>query len=67
MSYIRHEDGTRDRRYTIQRECCGFATPRWVARFAGAWVGQAATQMGAVEIARQHQEGRLAVLAGEAS
>ncbi len=27
-----------DRRFTIAREYCGEATPRWVLRFCGEWV-----------------------------
>lgn len=57
---IRHADGTQDRRYSIRREYCGHATAQWVARFCGAWLGCSSTQMGAVELASVHQEGRLA-------
>lgn len=48
----------RDRRYGIAREFCGQVGPVWVVRFAGAWLGWASCQMGALEIARKHQEGR---------
>jgi len=29
----------RDRRYTVTIEYCGYATPRFVARFCGDWLG----------------------------
>ena len=29
-----------DSRYTVNREFCGYESPRWVARFCGDWLGQ---------------------------
>lgn len=29
----------KDRRYTINREYCGYSKPRWVVRFCGVWCG----------------------------
>jgi hypothetical protein len=67
MNTIRHNDGTKDGRYSIQRVWCGYPTRQWVAYFCGQWLGCAPTQMGALDLARKHQEARLAVLEGRAS
>ncbi len=61
---IRHTDGSPDRRYTFTRECCGYFDPRWVARFAGRWIGSAPTRTDAVRIASEHKAARDVVLAG---
>jgi hypothetical protein len=42
-----------DERYSVRLEYCGYATPRWVARFCGDWIGQAETEEGAHALAAQ--------------
>jgi hypothetical protein len=52
-----------DNRYSIRREFCGYATPRWVARFCGDWIGQAETRDVARELALQFAKARNHALA----
>jgi len=52
---IRHENGRRDGRYTVTRELCGEATPRYVARFCGDWIGKADDAPGAWAQAEVHR------------
>jgi hypothetical protein len=40
----------KDRRFTVTRECCGHATPQFVARFCGDWIGSATTEFDAREL-----------------
>lgn len=40
-----------DSRYTVAREFCGHAEPRFVVRFCGDWVGQRTTYPAAVTLA----------------
>lgn len=37
----------KDRRYSIEREFCGYVGPRFVARFCDEWIGQSETKEGA--------------------
>lgn len=57
----------KDKRYTIQREWCGYSTPRWVVRFCDRWVGQRETRREARSLAREHKAGRDAILEGRAA
>ncbi len=50
-----------DRRYTLRLEFCGYATARYVVRFCGEWVGQAATKAEASELRNTFESGRWAV------
>ena len=54
----------RDRRYTINLEYCGHARRRHVARFCGAWLGQAASRTAALAVATAHAVLRNAILDG---
>ena len=57
----------KDRRYSIAREHCGYAKPRWVARFCGDWVGQGEHQSDAVMICIAHADKREAAISAFAS
>jgi hypothetical protein len=46
---------SKDARYTIGLEWCGYPERRHVARFCSDWIGQAETREGAEELARQHR------------
>ena len=48
-----------DRRYTIAREYCGHARPRFVARFCGDWLGQSRRRHRAVAITAAHRAAQL--------
>ena len=41
----------RDRRYTVTIEFCGYATPRFVARFCGDWLGCSISRASAAMLA----------------
>ena len=56
----------RDRRYTINLEYCGHARRRHVARFCGAWLGQAASRTAAQAIATAYAALRNPILDGPA-
>lgn len=58
---------TRDRRYRIALEWCGYAKPRLVIRFCGEWVGQAQAREGAKLIQDARTAERLALFAFFAS
>ena len=49
---------TSDPRYSIAQEYCGHDTPRWVVRFCGDWVGEAATKVKARELAMEYELAR---------
>lgn len=51
---IKHADGTIDKRYTVSLEYCGYAKPRYVARFCGDWLGQRETKTDAWELCQQY-------------
>lgn len=55
-----------DARYTLSREYCGYAKPRYVIRFCGDWVGQDKTKSGAAMIYIAHADGRDRALRGVA-
>jgi len=48
-----------DRRFSVAREFCGYATAQFVARFCGLWIGCAATKMQARELANQFNATRI--------
>lgn len=37
-----------DARFTLTREWCGYARPRWVLRFCGEWLGSYSNKVSAV-------------------
>ena len=54
----------KDARYSIRREWCGYAEPRWVARFCERWIGQSGTRDGALSLRDGHAAIRRAALEG---
>ena len=44
-----------DSRYTVTREHCGHAQPRYVARFCDEWIGQSVSYPTAVLLATGHR------------
>lgn len=44
-----------DARYTVSREYCGYADPRFVARFCGEWIGQDKSYPVAVMLVTGHR------------
>lgn len=56
----------RDKRYTIRREWCGYAEPRFVVRFCGDWIGQSASRLDAEAIRDHHAAERHRILTGQA-
>lgn len=49
---------TRDKRYTVRKEYCGYAQARFVARFCGEWLGCSESRGGALALVRAHQASR---------
>ncbi len=49
---------TTDRRYTINCEYCGYAEPRYVARFCDEWIGQDKTRADASALISRHKTAR---------
>jgi hypothetical protein len=47
-----------DARYTVAKEYCGQAAPRWVARFCGEWLGQSISRNTAVMLCIGHSARR---------
>jgi len=60
----RHDDGCRDRRYSIQLEFCGYPRRRHVVRFCGDYIGNTESQGQACAIARKHAARRRSELSG---
>lgn len=56
LGTIKHFKG--DARYTLSREYCGYAKPRYVVRFCDEWVGQDETKSGAAMIYIAHADER---------
>lgn len=54
-----------DGRYQIAREYCGYAEPRWVARFCDEWLGQDKYRSGAVMLCIAHGDARERELEGK--
>ena len=54
-----------DARYTFALEWCGAKVPLWVARFDGAWLGSARTNLGAKRIAGAHRRNLVRALKGK--
>lgn len=44
-----------DSRYTVRKEYCGHAEPRFVARFCGEWIGQSKFYTSAVALCVGHK------------
>ena len=44
-----------DQRYTVTREWCGDAKPRYITRFCGEWIAKATTYPAAVMLATGHR------------
>ena len=59
---IIHADKKTDKRYSVQREFCGYSEARFVSRFCGEWLGQSEKYLGAVSIAKKHQRARLVAI-----
>lgn len=57
----------KDRRYALQREWCGHARPRWVARFCDQWIGSSASALGGRHLIADHAANRLAQIQGLAA
>lgn len=55
---VTHKDGTKDKRYTITREYCGYETKRNVARFCGEWIGQSMSRGSAMMLCTGHNAAR---------
>jgi len=53
----RHDNGTRDLRYTVKGNRQTADCTRWTARFCGEWIGWSASKDGAEKLARDHSEG----------
>ena len=51
---MKHADGSRDNRYSIQQEFCGYPQAMWVARFCGEWIGCDVERIGAEQKALNH-------------
>jgi hypothetical protein len=47
-----------DRRYTTNREFCGYLKPTYVVRFCGEWVDKADDKDGAISIIVKHRKER---------
>jgi len=47
-----------DKRYSIAKEYCGYAKPRWVARFCGEWIGQGEHKSDALMLCIAHADKR---------
>jgi hypothetical protein len=52
----KNQADSKDKRYTITLEFCGYSTARYVARFCGEWLGKSDRQYGAWIIANQHKQ-----------
>jgi hypothetical protein len=64
---IRHDDGNADTRYSIRKEYTGHATPQWVARFCGEWIGSSQFYSSALMFASGHnarRNGALTIVEG---
>jgi hypothetical protein len=48
----------RDKRYTIAKEFCGYATARYVARSCGEWIGQDINKSDATMLCVAHADKR---------
>lgn len=58
MYPVKHEDGRRDKRYTISREYTGAHSVQYVARFCGDWVGCGPNKGAATWLAIEHNRAR---------
>lgn len=45
---------TKDARYSVQLEWCGYAQPKFVARFCGDWLGWRDTREEARQLCKEH-------------
>lgn len=50
---------SRDRRYTVRLEFCGYPQARFVARFCGEWIGQSPSKPVAAQMAAAHNQRRM--------
>ena len=51
-------DGTRDKRYSVTLEWCGYETPRYVVRFCGEWISCHRGKTAAWNAAQAHKDNR---------
>lgn len=49
-----HRGEPPDLRYSVEKEYCGYADPRWVVRFDGGWVGCAVEKLDALNLSHDH-------------
>lgn len=60
---VKHSNGILkgkiDKRYQVQREHCGYATPQHVARFCEQWIGCAPSKAEAWALAQKHAKERM--------
>lgn len=64
LIFPKHDDGSRDKRYTCGPEYCGYSVPLFVVRFCGERIGAARDEMKVNHIMSNHHETRQAVLEG---
>lgn len=64
---VHHDDGSLDRRYSIEKEFCGYPEPRFVVRFCGDWICQSPYYTAAVMRAVGHNMQRkgAAIIVGQ--
>lgn len=56
---VTHDQGGKDKRYTITKEWCGYEEPRFVVRFCDEFIGQSAFYNSAVVMAVGHNAKRI--------
>lgn len=56
---IKHDDGTKDNRYTYGLEYCGYSVPMHCVRFCGELIGVARDADKALHIAQTHKQERM--------
>lgn len=61
MTRPKHTNGKPDTRYTVTKEHDGHVTPRYVARFAGTWIGSEQDKRDAWALCQDHQRQRQGV------
>lgn len=62
----KHDNGRIDARYSVEREFTGAPRIQYVARFCGDWIGAAALQRDAWQMARDHAKHRAAEMTAPA-
>lgn len=62
MKMPKHANGKIDRRYSINREFCGYEGRVYVLRFCDDWVDQFPNREDAIKAAHEHQAKRMAAV-----